>query len=603
MAQTGEPVEEPIDPEVLAGLRFTDVTDSAGLGMPHGVPSDALDGDVFAGGAAAEDYDGDGDIDLYLTSSGLPNLLYRNDGDGTFTDVAASAGVEAHADRGGDGAPVWADIDGDADLDLLVTSALGSRTLLYVNDGTGSFTDEAQERGLYTPDPDPAFSQNFGATFADIDLDGDLDLFVARWATEWLEGEQPYGGDPGDAGDVDRSDLCDLDPGQGATGDTYRTSALYLNDGTGVFSDGTGAWGLDLDSVAAFQPTFADFDNDRWPDLFLTGDFCTSRLYRNDQGQGFVDITESAGVGTAENAKGSVVADLDGDGSLDWFVTSTAHPTAGGGCPDLGGLIGCSGNRVYAQTGPGSFEDATDEFGLRDGYWGWGAAAADLNNDGHVDIAQTNGFFDSTDYFVTDPTTIWVNPGTLPLLRATEQVGLEDRRGRQGADHPRLRRRRRPRPARRQLRCPAPPVAQRDAARQRTDRHPAPRSRGCRSAGNRGSGGGRPGRRRSTRERGPGRRVLPGQRPHRHPHRCRGGCGTGVVQGDRLLAGRGHAADDRGHRRHRGDDRAGAAEGVIRLRFCQRFGLITFTCDAIASGRVNDLDARCASVGHTSTVR
>ena len=150
-----------------------------------------------------------------------------------------------------------------------------------------------------------------GAAFGDVDRDGDLDLFIARWI-----GEPDLGPGP----DSKRSEGCPADlPSRGQPG-------LFLNDGSGHFHNGTEAWGLDLGDVYAFQPTFADYDADGWPDLLLTGDFCTSRVFRNLEGSGFADVTDQLGVGTDENGMGSTVADFNGDGLLDWFVTAISYP-------------------------------------------------------------------------------------------------------------------------------------------------------------------------------------------------------------------------------------------------------------------------------------
>ena len=398
-----------LEPDKLRGLAFTDVTKAAGLDAPQGEEAKTPQEDqVFPGGVAVEDYDFDGDQDLYLTRTDLPNRMYRNDGTGAFTDVAETAGLAGTADKSGDGAPVWGDIDGDGDLDLLVTSATGPRVVLFVNGGDGTFTEEASGRGIDVSTERSSGLTSHGAAFGDVDRDGDLDLFIARWI-----GEPDLGPGP----DSKRSEGCPADlPSRGQPG-------LFLNDGSGHFHNGTEAWGLDLGDVYAFQPTFADYDADGWPDLLLTGDFCTSRVFRNLEGSGFADVTDQLGVGTDENGMGSTVADFNGDGLLDWFVTAISYPTGDSTCPFE---YGCSGNRLYLNQGEGSqFEDATDHYGLRNGYWGWGSTVVDLNHDGNLDVVQTNGNVGDS-YFAHDPTTVWVSPGEPPLARSTQRVGLDD---------------------------------------------------------------------------------------------------------------------------------------------------------------------------------
>lgn len=397
-----------LEPGKQGGLSFTDVTKSAGLDAPQSADAGTSPkNDHFAGGVAVEDYDFDGDQDVYVTRTDLPNRLYRNDGEGTFTDVAESAGVTGAADGSGDGAPVWADIDGDGDLDLLVTSATGPRVLLFVNNGDGTFSEEAGDRGIDLSTELSFGLTSHGAAFADVDGDGDLDLFLAQW----IGGEGRGYSSEGREGDS-----CSKDSPESG-------SALFINDGDGQFRDATEAWGLVLDGVYAFQPTWADYDADGWPDLLLTGDFCTSRVFRNLEGGGFVDVTHALGVGTDENGMGSVVADFNSDGLLDWLVTAISFPTNDGACPFD---YGCSGNRLYLNRGGESqFEDATDRYGLRDGYWGWGATMADLNHDGNPDVVHTNGRVGHA-YFAHDPTTVWINPGEPPLVRSTQRVGLQD---------------------------------------------------------------------------------------------------------------------------------------------------------------------------------
>ena len=146
----------------------------------------------------------------------------------------------------------------------------------------------------------------------------------------------------------------------------------------------------------------------------IAGDFCTSALYRNEGGRRFVDITDHSAVGTAENAMGSVIRDVNGDGRPDWFVSSIALRTASGRCVIRVANSGCSGNRLYLGQPDGTFADATDDFGVREGGWGWGAAIEDFGNDGRLEFAQTNGYVQTGaayEGFKTDTTRLWVPTG------------------------------------------------------------------------------------------------------------------------------------------------------------------------------------------------
>lgn len=431
----------PLGDRHLGGLRFTDITASAGLDAPH--TGRTLDGaEVQTGGAAAGDYDADGDVDLFLTRVGLPDRLYNNDGSGRFTDVAARAGVLVASPADGSAGAVFADADGDGRLDLFVTGNGRNGHTLFRNQGDGTFIDVTADSGLGLPPVDAEVgSASYGSAFADWDHDGDLDLVTLQWYSAGL-GAEPSRLD-GTNDDVD--DMCaraDRARRRGAPADAPPTrSRLYRNQGGGRFVDVSSALGVDLGTIAGFTPTFADVDGDGWEDLLITGDFCTSRLYRNQEGRRFVDATEASGVGTDENGMGSVVEDIDGDGHLDWFVTSISYPTAQGGCPIVAASIGCSGNRLYLGNGRGRFTDGTDALGVRDGYWGWGAVAQDLDDDGARDLLVVNGYRDRPtgeagaddpnaalyDRMDRDPSRLWLGGEPGPWPEVSEAVGLDDR--------------------------------------------------------------------------------------------------------------------------------------------------------------------------------
>lgn len=427
----------PDDPKTATALRFTDQTKAAGLDAPQAA-STPLVWDGFVGGVAVADYDGDGDQDAYLTRIGLPNRLMRNDGKGHFTDVAAEAGAGGADQRNGYAAAVWADVDGDADLDLFLTGAGTGAAELLVNDGKGHFADGTAAAGLSgLQGKGIGKTLSYGAALSDWDHDGDLDLvalqwYRAPWDRQLLTAPPPDSASPMcDLSRTRRSQPVPADlPGSG--------SHLFTNDGSGRFTDVTKASGVAVEQIIGFQPLFTDIDDDGWDDLFITGDYCTSRLYRNVQGT-FTDITESAHVGTDQNGMGSVVADLDGDGNLDWFVSSIANQAPGPCAKDA--PCQAAGNRLYLGDGKGAFRDATDELGVREGSWGWGAAGADLDQDGQLDLALANGTHFKTEGPSTDPmlqdtgtadqdpTRLWANPGpgTTPWPEVASSAGVRDR--------------------------------------------------------------------------------------------------------------------------------------------------------------------------------
>ena len=429
----------------LEGSYFTEVARSAGLDETQ---SDLGFNGSFTQGAPASvaDVDGDGDLDVFLPRSGKPNGLYLNDGFGHFTDMASEAGVAGPSSRFGSGPSAFLDIEGDGDLDLFASGTGAGRDQLFVNDGTAHFTGEASRRGLDRPVmPDTSHTQQHGVAVADVDNDGDMDLLVLQWrssihnpdafvaASRLMGWPRSYAPPP-----------CETYSAIAAAGypeppdPEPSRSALYLNDGSGHFSDVTDDFGLDLHNVVALTPVFQDFDSDGWVDLAATGDGCSSRLYRNRAGSGFVDITDSATLGTDENGMGSAVRDIDGNGTPDWLITSIFRDTSDGEPCEGGTFFACSGNRVFLNDGSASFVDATDELRLRDTGWGWGVAVEDFDNDGDLEVVATNGYrlADEPDPSATfhlpfhdDPTAYFSRVDTAagsPYSEMSDRVGITD---------------------------------------------------------------------------------------------------------------------------------------------------------------------------------
>lgn len=437
----------PTGDDALAGLTFTDVTAEAGLDEPHSDLDQYAESDMTSGAAVA-DVDGDGYLDIFLPRVGKPNALYMNNGDGTFTDVASEAGVAGPTDRFGSSAAAFVDVDGDGHLDLYVTGAGQGEHNLFINNGDGTFRDEATERGLVLP-PLEEFRWDqhaYDVAVADVDGDGAMDLLVLHWYEEVYNDEaqavvaEAFADAPAPGPQPCEAAAAVRDAGfPTVEGQPPVRSALFLNDGEGNFTDATEEYNLPFDEIVAFTGVFADLDGNGWQDLTITGDGCTSRVFRNVDGERFEDITDAAGVGTDENGMGSVVRDVDGDGHPDWFITSINYP--GDDCPVSGVAVGCTGNRLYLNNGDATFRDATDEYGLRDGGWGWGAAIEDFSNDGRLEVSMTNGFrvegLDEPDgvygeaeqdffgTFEQDATRFWVLDGD-EYREAAEAVGIDD---------------------------------------------------------------------------------------------------------------------------------------------------------------------------------
>lgn len=402
--------------------QFRDVTEEAGLAfLQYRIPlfPSFHEWAYYTGGAAAGDFDGDGKIDVAATQHEPPAiLLFRNRGDGTFEEVGTSAGLEVGEFR--PNGLAWGDIDNDGDLDLYVTTVGedARRFLLFVNDGRGHFTEEGQSRGAAV---ESSFSHyGFSAAFGDYDRDGYLDLCVAEWKPIVYNRER-----------------------------APTHTRLLRNRGAagpGTFEDVTVAAGVNMDTIkptcrdygcgVAFTPRFADLDDDGWPDLLMVSDFGTSRLFWNNGDGTFSDGTVAAGVGTDENGMGSAVGDIDGDGRLDWFVTSIWEN--GDACENRRRCgWSRSGNRLYRNAGGRVFEDWTDRVGARDSGWGWGTTFADFDNDGDLDLIATNGirlpYLDFVnlgsldDEFETDPVRLWLNEGGR-WQDVAPQLGIADPR-------------------------------------------------------------------------------------------------------------------------------------------------------------------------------
>lgn len=323
-----------------AEMAFTDVTTPAGIHHVHSHPDlSAYDSEHFSwmtGGAVAEDFDGDGWIDLYVLQGGVSaNLLYINQGDGTFIDEAAARGLDLTGPHVGVCA---ADYDRDGDLDIFISNSTGGHHLL-LNDGSGMFSDSGQSFPLPQ-------SNATSPSWCDINNDGQLDLALGAWRRLGL-------------------------------GDTK----IYRNEG------GQLTLVQSLPKDWSFTPAFGDFDNDRFQDLFLVADFTSTSHYRNN-GNG---LLLPSGTSDVRNGMGVAVGDLDSDGDLDVFITSIKGVEVSG--VDWG--IG-NGNRLLVNNGNGDFADRTDDAGVRDGAWGWGAICDDLDNDGDLDIYHVNGWPDAS---------------------------------------------------------------------------------------------------------------------------------------------------------------------------------------------------------------
>jgi len=327
-------------------------------------------------GVAFYDYDNDGWLDIFLVNGsrleGFPagqapsSHLFKNNRDGTFTDVTAQAGL-LHSGWG-QGVCIG-DYDNDGYEDLFVTYF--GKNVLYHNNGNGTFTDVTEKAGV----GGNGKRWNTGCAFVDYDRDGHLDLFVANYIDLNLA-----------TAPVPESGPC-LYKGVmvacGPPGLNGGKNILYRNNGNGTFTDVTEQAGiLDANGTYALGVLTADFDNDGWPDIYVANDSTASALYQNKKNGKFVDIAMEAGCALSADGKpqagmGISAADYDLDGNLDIVKTNFAGDT-----PSL-----------YHNIGGATFEDATFAAGLgrHTQFLGWGCGFLDMDNDGWPDILICNG--------------------------------------------------------------------------------------------------------------------------------------------------------------------------------------------------------------------
>jgi hypothetical protein len=365
---------------------FAEVSpEASGISWKHvgGLSPEMYLPETIGPGCAFLDYDGDGWMDIYLVNSGpcdfyspptpLRNALYRNNRDGTFTDVTARAGVSGGAY--GMGVAVG-DYDNDGLPDIYVTQY--PRSILYRNNGDGTFTDVTAKAGVSAP------GWSTSAVWFDYDNDGRLDLFVCRF------------------GDFskDKNEYC----GNRNTGTHYYCAPatvhaapcwLFHNNGDGTFTDVSRQTGIAALPSRAWGVVAADVNNDGWMDLFVSNDKITNFLLMNRAGKKFEDNGLLAGVayssfGGERSGMGVDAADWDSDGAVDLFVANFVHESFS----------------LYRNDGKGNFDDKGNPTGIAkatQSLSGWGLKFFDFDNDGNLDLIVNNGHPD-TMVKVYDPT-------------------------------------------------------------------------------------------------------------------------------------------------------------------------------------------------------
>ena len=371
--------QSPTDQKLSIGATFVDVGREAGLNAKTiygGEHKNKYLLETTGCGVAFYDYDNDGWLDIFLVNGwrleGFPSgeeptsHLFKNNRDGTFTDVTVKAGLVHHG--WGQGVCIG-DYNNDGYDDLFV-SYFG-KNVLYHNNGDGTFTDVTDKAGV----GGNGKRWNTGCAFVDYDRDGKLDLFVANYIDLDLA-----------TAPVPESGPC-LYKGVmvacGPPGLKGGKNILFHNNGDGTFTDVSESSGiLSANGTYGLGVLTADFDNDGWPDIYVANDSAPSALYQNKKNGKFEDIAVEAGCALSPDGKpqagmGVSAADYDLDGNLDIVKTNFAGDT-----PSL-----------YHNTGGANFEDRTFAAGLgaHTQYLGWGCGFFDFDNDGWADILICNG--------------------------------------------------------------------------------------------------------------------------------------------------------------------------------------------------------------------
>ncbi len=360
---------------------FVDVAREAGLTVPNvwgATDRKRYIIETKGSGLAFFDYDNDGWLDIYLTNGtrldahwppgkAPTSHLYKNNRDGTFTDVTDKSGL---ARTGWQTGVCIGDYDNDGWDDMFC--CFWGHNILFHNNGDGTFTDVTRKVGIY----DEQIRWGSGCTWLDYDRDGHLDLFVCHYI-RLDPGKTPDPNGPATCPWKDISVMC------GPRGLTADTNVLYHNNGDGTFTDVSVKSGiLKPGPRYSITPVSYDFDNDGWPDIYVAVDSQPSMLLRNNHDGTFTDTATLAGCaysndGHEQAGMGVAVGDYDCDGWFDIFKTNFADDAC----------------NLYHNNGDGTFTDVTfsSGIGINQRYVAWGCGFVDYDNDGWPDIIQVNG--------------------------------------------------------------------------------------------------------------------------------------------------------------------------------------------------------------------
>jgi len=362
----------------LAGISqttFVDVATAKGI-----LPSIA--GDTHGSGVSAADFDNDGDIDLYVcTERGQPDLLYKNVG-GTYTEVGQSLGLSSSQRSR---MALWLDFNGDGLLDILVAGDCDRdendcpdiNNLQLFKQENGVFIDVTDLAGLTGLGPSKLNQTIGGIAAGDINSDGHVD-FVQTTRN----------------GQVN----------------------LFLNTGNSSFINISEEASLTTENFKYYQPYIVDINGDGYADIYCNIDFTPNQLWIQGGDGKFTDVAASSGADNSFNEMGIAIADYDNDGDFDIYSTNIANYLG----EDVYNIL----LRNELNNGSLLFTDASKELNVDQGGWGWGATFLDINNNGWLDLATTNGF--DVPFEVVDQSKLWINNDGTSFTDVSTTVGFDD---------------------------------------------------------------------------------------------------------------------------------------------------------------------------------
>lgn len=318
----------------LAQLQFDNVATTVGANFNYGTS-------LFGGGVSFVDFNGDGLDDLTFSTDETQNIHFLQNNGGSFTKVTLN-GINETSNRAKH--VLWIDYDNDGDKDFFVTNLIGKNGF-YQNDGNMNFTNVTNSIGLFTED-----LTSYGATFGDIDNDGDLDLFITN-----------------------RDGTI-----------SQNRNYLYRND-NGIFIDITVATGINTNIELTFGASFFDYDQDGDQDLYIINDKTdANRLYQNDGTGQFTDVSITSGSGIVIDAMSCTIGDYNTDGFPDIYISNTID-----------------GNQLLRNNGDGTFTNKAAEAGVEFESFSWGATFLDGDNDSNLDLYVSSSFDGSVASFLS----------------------------------------------------------------------------------------------------------------------------------------------------------------------------------------------------------